>query len=114
MHEIRYSSEFNEEFVKLQLRAEKGNSEAKQLLELIAKATAKLAVNREAGTKLPKKLWPVEYVQKYGANNLWKINLDGNWRLLYTITGQEVSLFLIYLEWMLHKDYERKFGFKRS
>jgi hypothetical protein len=49
MHQIRFSAEFNEEFLKLQLRAEKGNGEAKYLLELLAKATSKLAENREAG-----------------------------------------------------------------
>jgi len=87
MHEIRYSAEFNKDYVKLRKRADKGNSEAEYLLELISRATAKLAESPEAGKKIPRKLWPKEYIQKYGVNNLWKYNLDQNWRLIYTITG---------------------------
>lgn len=114
MHQIRYSAEFNEEFLKLQIRAEKGNGEAKYLLELLAKATAKLAENREAGKKIPRSLWPSDYRQKFSLTNLWKLNLDSYWRLLYTITGDQVNLFLIYLEYLDHKSYDRKFGYKRT
>ncbi len=78
MLEIRYSAEFNKDYIKLRKRADKGNTEAKYLLDLISKATAKLAENSEAGKKIPKKIWPKEYVQKYGVNNLWKYNLDQN------------------------------------
>ncbi|MCD6246823.1 MAG: type II toxin-antitoxin system RelE/ParE family toxin [Candidatus Diapherotrites archaeon] len=112
MHEIRYSAEFNKDYVKLRKRADKGNSEAEYLLELISRATAKLAENPEAGKKIPRKLWPKEYIQKYGVNNLWKYNLDQNWRLIYTIAGNQVNLFLIYLEYMDHKNYNRKFRYK--
>ncbi len=51
MHEIRYSAEFNKDYVKLRKRADKGNSEAEYLLELISRATAKLAESPEAGKK---------------------------------------------------------------
>ena len=112
MREIRYSAEFNKDYVRLRKRADKGNSEAEYLLNLISKATAKLAENPEAGKKIPRKLWSKEYVQKYGVNNLWKYNLDQNWRLIYTIAGNQVDLFLIYLEYMDHKKYNRKFGYK--
>jgi addiction module RelE/StbE family toxin len=114
MHEVRYSEEFNKDYVKLRERADQGNGEAKYLIELISKATAKLSLNREAGIQIPKKQWPGEYPQKYGITNLWKINLDSNWRLIYTITGNEVEMFLIYLEYIKHKEYDRKFGYKKS
>jgi addiction module RelE/StbE family toxin len=111
MHEIRYSEEFNKDFIKLKNRAERGNSEAKYLLELISKATSKLYLNKEAGKKIPRKLWPKEYIKKYDIKNLWKYNLDSCWRLLYTITGNEINLFLIYLEYLNHKEYDRKFNY---
>lgn len=114
VHEIRYSSEFNDAFIRLTVRAEKGDGKSKYLLSLIIKANAKLFQNKEAGTKIPRKLWPVEYLQKYGVTNLWKYKLDSNWRLLYTITGDQVRFFVIYLEYLRHKEYERKFGYKRS
>ena len=111
MHEIRFSEEFNKDFIKLKNKAEKGNSEAEYLISLISKATIKLSKNKEAGKKIPRKLWPKEYIQKYDLSNLWKFNLDSYWRLLYTITGNEISLFLIYLEFLNHKEYERKFNY---
>jgi len=81
---------------------------------LVGRVSAKLLENMEAGKKIPKRLWPKEYSQKFGVSNLWKINLDSNWRLIYTITGQQVGFFLIYLEYMRHKEYDRKFGYKRT
>lgn len=114
MYEIRYSKEFNRNYIKLRARADKGNSEARYLIELISKATAKLAENREAGKKIPRKKWPKEYIQKYNINNLWKYKLDSYWRLVYTITRDEVDFFLIYMEFMDHKKYDRKFKYKTS
>ncbi|MFH1390798.1 MAG: hypothetical protein ABIH20_00620 [Candidatus Diapherotrites archaeon] len=70
MYEIRYSKEFNKDYVKLRKKADKGNSEAQNLLDLINKATTKLAEDKEAGKHIPKKQWPKEYIQKYGITNL--------------------------------------------
>lgn len=112
MHEIRYSAEFNEDYLKLRTRADKGDGESKYLIELISKATAKLAQDREAGIKIPRKLWPEEYIQKHDVSNLWKLNLDACWRLIYTLRGTEAELFLIYLDCLDHKSYDRKFGYR--
>ncbi len=61
MHEIWYSAEFSGGFEKLKAKAARGNSEAKYLLGLIGKATQKLALDIEAGIKIPRKQWPKEY-----------------------------------------------------
>ncbi len=111
MHEIRYSNEFNKDFIKLKDKAEKGNSEAKYLVELIKKASIKLSKDKEAGKKIPKKLWPKEYIKKYDIKNLWKYNLNSYWRLVYTITANEIDFFLIYLDYLDHKKYNRKFKY---
>ncbi len=113
MHEIRYSKEFSKDYVKLRKKTDKGNSEATYLLDIISKATARLAENIEAGKKIPRKLWPKEYIQKYDITNLWKYNLDSYWRLIYTIRGNQADLFLIYLEYMDHKKYDRKFKYRK-
>ncbi len=111
MHELRYSPEFEKDFARLKAKALRGDGEARYLLELIQKATSKLAENREAGKKIPRKLWPIEYVRKYDVTSLWKYNLDSYWRLIYTFLGDQVNLFLIYLEWLNHKEYDRKFKY---
>ncbi len=114
MHEIRYAPEFDKGFGRLREKALKGDGEARYLIGIIGKASTKIAQNREAGKKIPRNLWPREYIQKYGIKNLWKFNLDSYWRLVYTITGDQARLFLIYLEYMNHKEYDRKFGYRRG
>lgn len=63
------------------------------------------------GTPIPKKLIPKSYIKKYRITNLWKYNLPGAWRLIYSVIGDEVNIISIILEWLPHKKYERKFGY---
>jgi hypothetical protein len=46
MHEIRLTAEFNKEFIELRTKAEKGNCEARYLLEIVEKGLAKLMASR--------------------------------------------------------------------
>lgn len=78
----------------------------------IVKAIHTLRDNAFAGFQIPKRQIPEVYIQKYGINNLWKYDLNKNWRLLYTVTsGTEVELISAILEWFDHKDYERRFKY---
>jgi len=65
------------------------------------------------GKKVPKKLWPRVYVQRYGINNLWKLNLDRFWRMTYTIIGGKAELIGIVLEVMDHHSYSKRFGYRK-
>ena len=112
MHEVRYSAAFDKDFARLKIRAKKGNAEAKKLLSLIGGAVKALSSDREAGRKIMRALWPREYMQKYDVTNLWKYNLDSYWRLIYTITGTEIDMFLICLDFMPHPEYDKKFGYR--
>lgn len=76
------------------------------------RAIQDLKENAFCGIQIPKRLFPKEYIQKYGINNLWKYDLPRGWRLLYTIApNNEVELISAILEWFNHKDYERKFRY---
>jgi len=63
------------------------------------------------GIQIPKKLIPKEYFKKYNIKNLWKYNLPNAFRLLYSIESNEIIVLAIILEWMNHKEYERKFKY---
>ena len=63
------------------------------------------------GRNVKKELIPKELIHKYNLTNLWIYNLRKDWRLLYTITNNDVEVLAIILDWMNHKDYERLFGF---
>lgn len=114
MYEVRFSKEFSEEYAKLKKRAESGRAEARYLVKIIDKGIAKLKRDREAGKRIPKQLIPREYVVKYGVTNLWKLNLDRYWRMIYTIVGDEVRLVSIVIEVLNHKKYDRKFGYRTT
>jgi len=63
------------------------------------------------GRNVKKKLIPKKFRQKYNITNLWIYNLRKDWRLLYSITNNEVEVLAIVLDWMNHKEYERLFRF---
>jgi Txe/YoeB family toxin of Txe-Axe toxin-antitoxin module len=64
------------------------------------------------GTKLPQRLFPKEYVQRYNIDNLWKYDLPDGWRLIYTLVNKgQVEIISVILEWFDHKDYERRFSY---
>ena len=65
-------------------------------------------------TLWPKKLIPKEYVLKYGVTNLFRIELSGFWRMLYTLTNDETEVVIVafVLDIINHKEYDKKFGYK--
>ena len=89
----------------------KDNKQHEKLHHFIKRAIADLKKEPTTGTKIPKKLWPKDYIKKYGVTNLWKYDLPDAWRLLYTIHTDKVLIVSIILDWFSHKDYERKFNY---
>ncbi|MBN2067597.1 MAG: hypothetical protein JW744_03970 [Candidatus Diapherotrites archaeon] len=91
-----------------------GKYEDQQLASFLNRAMEDLMQDPLCGIRIPTDLWPKGYIQKYHINNLRKYDLPNGWRLLYTVRGNEVEIISILIEWISHKDYERKFGYKRS
>ena len=95
-------------------KLKEGKVDEKQLADYLDRAMDDLEKNEQAGAKVPSKQWPKEYIKKFDIKNLWKYDLPNGWRVLYTIKGNNVEIISVVLEWITHKDYERKFGYKRS
>ncbi len=93
------------------LELKEGKFEEKQLFGFINRAINDLKENPFCGIRVPKKLWPKEYIQKHQITNLWKYNLPNYWRLVYTLIGNEIKIVRVILEWMDHKDYEKRFNY---
>ena len=91
---------------------EKARGENPQLFKFLERATCDLKENPYCGIKIPKNLWPKNYTRKYSIDNLWKYDLPNAWRLIYTISKDEVKILAIILEWCSHKEYERIFGYR--
>lgn len=88
-----------------------GRFEERELTTFIERAITDLKENPLTGVAVPQKLWPVEYIRRYGINNLRKYDLPNGWRLVYTLRGNEIEIVSIILEWFSHKEYERRFKY---
>jgi len=88
-----------------------GKFEDKELYKFLTRAKEDLLKDPLCGIRVPERLIPNEYRQKYGITALWKYDLPNAWRLLYTIIGNEVKIVSVILEWMTHKEYERRFNY---
>ena len=61
--------------------------------------------------KCYKKTNPKTPINKYGVENLRIYNLPTAWRMIYTVTSNEIEVIAVILDWMNHKNYERLFKF---
>ena len=88
-----------------------GKFEDKQLYEFLERAIDDLKKNPFVGKNVPKNLIPKEYIRNFGIDNLRKYDLPNAWRLMYTLKGNELTIVSVILEWLDHKNYERRFKY---
>ncbi len=92
-------------------KLKKGKFEEKELFDFISKVIDDLKENPFCGIKIPNKLIPRVYIEKFEITNLWKYNLPNSWRLVYSIVGDQIKIVSLILEWFNHKEYERRFNY---
>ena len=85
----------------------KSSSFELQLLRAIHNKINLIKKNPFYGDNIPKKLIPVTYA----VQNLWRIELPGFWRMLYTIKGSQIEIVCFVKDILSHKDYNKKFGY---
>ncbi|MBI2106729.1 hypothetical protein HYT57_01985 [Candidatus Woesearchaeota archaeon] len=90
---------------------EQGKGDERKLYDWLVRAFEDIEENAFCGIQVPKRLIPKGYIQKYDVHNIWKYNLPNAWRLVYSIENQEILVVSIILEWMTHKEYEKRFGY---
>jgi hypothetical protein len=114
MFRVIGSKEFDLIFEELKNKAINQNGEAILMVKIISNGIEKLKYDYRYGEHIKSERIPKEYMIKFGVENLWKLNLNSFWRLLYTVKGNEVEVISVILEVLDHKDYDRKFGYKTS
>jgi hypothetical protein len=82
------------------------------LLDSINDKILLLKENPQYGVHIPKDRIPKEYIIRYDVENLWKINLAGAWRMIYTIRGSEVEIISLILDIFDHEKYENLFRYR--
>ena len=109
-------SEYNKlnEVVGQQIKDGEENTEEMRLLRSIKQKIDFVKANPFYGDNISKALIPKEYVVKYNAKNLWRVELINYWRMLYTIKGDQIEVICFVLEILDHEEYNKKFGYRKK
>lgn len=117
---IKFSEDANDSYKKLQVKVleEKRNNIKNsfnvQLLKAIDREKFNLKIDPQHGIHIPRKNIPNTLGKKYGTDRLWKIDLVGYWRMIYTLTGDDVKIIAFILEFVNHKKYDKLFKYKKK
>ncbi len=108
------SPEAKEVYVYLNREAVKSKIE-KSIFNAIQKKIELIKMNPHYGDPIGKNLIPKEYKERYGATNLFRVELPNFWRMLYTLTdgGTEVEIIAFVLDIIDHSIYNKKFGYRK-
>ncbi len=91
------------------------HKEDQRILKMINKKIDFIKQNFHYGEPIAKKKIPHKYIEKYGINNLFWVELPHFWRMLYSLTEGEAEIEIIafILDIVDHKKYNRLFGYKK-
>ena len=74
-----------------------------------------IKANIHYGEPIAKNLIPEEYKIKYGATNLFRVELPVFWRMFYTLTNNEqIEIVAFVLDIINHPEYNKKFGYRKK
>ena len=125
---IKLVGEAKEEYLRLQaiVRHEKEkdieSSFHQTLLRSIDSKIAVLKANYDYGIQIPKRQIPSKYLKDFDVTNLWKVDLSGYWRMIYTLKQPQreqteieiLSIWLDVLDIIDHDKYNKIFSYKKK
>lgn len=109
---VIFSPEAEEVYKYLNEEAPKSKTE-QMILNALNKKIEIIKANFHYGNPIAKDKIPKEYIEQYGATNLFRVELPSFWRMLYTLTegDSKVEIIAFVLDVIDHKDYDKKFGY---
>ncbi len=117
---VEFSDDANNDYRELQKKVlqerEQGieNSSNMQLLKSIDREKDNIKIDPQYGIHISRRNITKAVANRYGTDRLWKVDLVGYWRMIYTITGDEVKIIAFVMEFMDHKKYDKIFGYKKK
>jgi len=114
---VQFDKEAYSEYRELQDFVAQGKKAKKkptyeQLLSSINTAIGNIKANPYYGDLIPRKYISKATVHKYGTDKIFRVELVGFWRLLYTLIGEEAKIIAFILEYMDHDKYNKVFGYR--
>ena len=115
---VRFDKEPSKAYHELEKQVERENkegitnSDSQRLLKSINKAIGRLKANAQAGDHVPKKI-AAQALKYYQVESIWRMELANYWRLIYTITADEVDIIAFVLDCIDHPTYNKIFGYKK-
>ena len=91
----------------------KENSDEIKLWNGIQRAFDLIKENPFYGENEKKDIIPKYYRDQYGAKNLFIVDLPFFWRMIYTLESDKIEIIAFILDIFTHKEYDKKFGFKK-
>lgn len=111
---VKLSPEAEEVYRYLNEEARSSKTE-NMILRAVNQKVELIKANPHYGDPIAKNLIPSEYEQKYSIKNLFRVELPTFWRMLYSLTdGGEVEIIAFVLDIIDHKDYNKKFGYRKN
>lgn len=92
-----------------QIEEKKENTNEMRLLRSINQKKEFIKQNPFYGDNIKKELIP----KKYNVTNLWRVELTGYWRMLYTIKGDQIEIICFILDMINHDKYNQLFRYKK-
>ncbi len=116
--EINFKDEALKEYINLkdyvkQNKTSRNKPTYFQLLNSIEKTLTLIEINPYHGNLIPKKYLNKNLIKIYGTDKIYREELIGYWRLIYTLIGNEIKIVAIILDFMNHNDYNNLFGYKK-
>jgi hypothetical protein len=112
---VKFDSEAYQEYLRLKQTADDSGAKptSKQLLDSIDMSILRLKANPFYGDQIPRKYLSKALISSFGTDKLFRIELVGFWRLIYTVIGNEAKIVALILEYMNHDRYNKLFGYKK-
>ena len=104
---IFFKGQAKDSYLELKKRTDK---ESQSILRSIDRIREILKTNPQYGQPIAKNLIP-DFMKKQGITNLYRAELSNFWRMLYTIEGNKLEIFLFVLNIVDHLAYNKIFRY---
>lgn len=90
------------------------NKKAETLVSAIQNKIYYLSKNTHFGQPISKNLIAKYYKKEYGIKTLFRIQLPYYWRMVYSITNDRLYIIAFVIEIIDHKEYNKRFNYKKN